>query len=38
MPYRVLLKRSAEKELEALPPKFHDKAIKALSIRDVVSE
>jgi mRNA interferase RelE/StbE len=30
MPYTVFLKRSAEKELEALPPKFHDKAIKAL--------
>jgi mRNA-degrading endonuclease RelE of RelBE toxin-antitoxin system len=30
MPYSVRLKRSAEKELEALPAKIHDKIINAL--------
>jgi mRNA interferase RelE/StbE len=30
MPYIITLKKSAEKELEALPPKIHDKVIKAL--------
>ena len=31
MPYTVYLKRSAEKELESLPPKIHDRIIAALS-------
>ena len=30
MPYSVRLKRSAEKELEALSTKIHDKIIKAI--------
>ena len=35
MPYTVYLKRSAEKELEDLPPKIHDKIIAALlSLKD----
>ena len=35
MPYTVYLKRSAEKELEELPPKIHDKVIVALlSLKD----
>jgi mRNA interferase RelE/StbE len=33
--YTVYLKRSAEKELEALPPKTHDRIIEALlSLKD----
>jgi mRNA interferase RelE/StbE len=31
VPYTVYLKRSAEKELEELPPKTHDRIIAALS-------
>jgi mRNA interferase RelE/StbE len=35
MAYTVYLKRSAEKELEELPPKIHDKIIEALlSLKD----
>ena len=35
MPYTVYLKRSAEKELEGLPPKTHDKIVAALlSLKD----
>ncbi len=35
MPYTVYLKRSAEKELEDLPAKTHDKVIEALlSLKD----
>ena len=35
MAYTVCLKRSAEKELEGLPAKMHDKIIEALlSLRD----
>lgn len=35
MPYTVYLKRSAEKELEELPPKIHDKIVVALfSLKD----
>lgn len=30
MPFTVTLKRSAEKELDALPPRIHDRIIKAL--------
>jgi mRNA interferase RelE/StbE len=30
MAYSVTLKRSAEKELDSLPPKIHDKIIKSL--------
>ena len=30
MPYSVRLKRSAEKELDGLPAKVHDKIIKAI--------
>ena len=30
MPYIINLKKSAEKELAALPPRIHDKVIKAL--------
>ena len=30
MSYTVSLKRSAEKELDALPPRIHDKVIKAI--------
>jgi mRNA interferase RelE/StbE len=30
MPYSVRLKRSAEKELDVLPAKVHDKIIKAI--------
>jgi hypothetical protein len=30
MPYTVRLKRSAEKELDALPPRIYDKVIKAI--------
>jgi mRNA interferase RelE/StbE len=30
MSYKISLKRSAEKELDALPPRIHDKIIKAL--------
>lgn len=30
MPYTVTLKRSAEKELDALPPRIHDRIIKAI--------
>jgi mRNA interferase RelE/StbE len=35
MPYTIYLKRSAEKELEDLPAKMHDKIIEALlSLKD----
>ena len=35
MPYTVYLKRSAEKELEELPPKIHDKIVAVLlSLKD----
>lgn len=30
MPYTVTLERSAEKELDALPPRIHDRIIKAI--------
>ena len=30
MPYTVSLKRSAEKEVDALSPRIHDKVIKAI--------
>ncbi len=30
MPYTVNLKRSAEKELDDLPPRIHDKIIKTI--------
>jgi mRNA interferase RelE/StbE len=35
VPYTVYLKRSAEKELEELPPKIHDKIVAVLlSLKD----
>lgn len=35
MAYQVLLKKSAEKELEALPAKIHDRIVRALQKLEV---